>query len=212
MRYKTVLPILSTAILILSLSPKLLADYSPTSGRWAEAEPYGAAYVDSFNLYQDLRDDPVRYIDPSGLDAQGDAPSPANGPKFMPTSGCGDEPLYNPRLWNDRLGDAQGPIEDSNNCYSYAVNDPYNHPPGKPQPGEQSGNPWYNNPLLPDGSININAIAAGAISDGLKSTDCDKPCPCGQHKVALVYTSSNQRGHRDYHWYRQDSNGYWSSP
>lgn len=37
-------------------------------------------------------------------------------------------------------------------------------------------------------------------------------CPCGYHRVILYYTPDfGGRGYPDYHWYRQDSNGGWSS-
>jgi RHS repeat-associated protein len=37
-------------------------------------------------------------------------------------------------------------------------------------------------------------------------------CPCKYHKVMLYYTASFRgSGYPDYHWYRQDSNGKWSS-
>jgi len=37
-------------------------------------------------------------------------------------------------------------------------------------------------------------------------------CPCNAHKVKLYYTPSyGGSGYPDYHWYRQDSNGGWSS-
>ena len=37
-------------------------------------------------------------------------------------------------------------------------------------------------------------------------------CPCNAHKVKLYYTPNfGGSGYPDYHWYRQDSNGGWSS-
>jgi hypothetical protein len=39
--------------------------YSPTLGRWAETDP--AEYIDGPNLYQMELDNPVTYVDPTGL-------------------------------------------------------------------------------------------------------------------------------------------------
>jgi len=36
-------------------------------------------------------------------------------------------------------------------------------------------------------------------------------CPCDSFNVKLYYTPDSGRGYPDYHWYRQDSNGGWSS-
>lgn len=39
--------------------------YSPTLGRWVQADPKG--YVDGMNLYEGLRSNPIRHRDPLGL-------------------------------------------------------------------------------------------------------------------------------------------------
>jgi hypothetical protein len=193
-----------------SLYQSRLRDYGPALGRFMQQD---RGYWDGLDLYQDVLSNPIVFVDPIGLDST-TLPSgnPPTRPTLMPTSGCGSEPVYNPTLWNDN-----GRIQHSNNCYSYACNDPNNHPDGtKPQPGEHSGHPYYGVPWAPNpdpntGKFNPGPVAGAAQNDGLTPTDCDKPCPCGSYKVALVYTASTtDPNNQDYHWYRQDSDGTWS--
>lgn len=49
----------------LSLAPSAAAHYNPTKGRWIERDPVG--YRDSPSLYQALKSQPLRRIDPTGL-------------------------------------------------------------------------------------------------------------------------------------------------
>ncbi len=49
-------------------------------------------------------------------------------------------------------------------------------------------------------------------NDPLGQIDPSGLCPCGYHRVRLYYTPNFAgTGYPDYHWYRQDSNGGWSS-
>ena len=49
-------------------------------------------------------------------------------------------------------------------------------------------------------------------NDSVGQTDPSGLCPCDHHKVKLYYTPNfGGSGYPDYHWYRQDSNGGWSS-
>jgi hypothetical protein len=129
------------------------------------------------NFYRYVANDPVRQIDPSGLQQQG-------------------APVYNPLPWND------SGTTHTNNCYSYACN--VLHPPGpwsKPQPG---GDPYFS----PQNCLDIKSAAR---ADGLKN-GTNGQCPCGYYKVRLYFAPNfGGSGHPDYHWYRQDSNGGWSS-
>jgi RHS repeat-associated protein len=138
------------------------------------------------NSYAYVGNDPTGQIDPSGLQQQ----SPG--------------PVYNPGTWND-----PGHTH-TNNCYSYACNSL--HPPGtmdpstwgKPQPGDAAG-------LQPQNFTNCTSIKVAARADGLKN-GTNGECPCGFYKVRLYFTPNFMgAGFPDYHWYRQDSNGGWSS-
>ena len=125
----------------------------------------------------------------------GDDPINYNDPEGL------EAPNYNPGAWNDN-----GTIQFSNNCYSYACNRPGpRKAPNKPQPGDSSGHPFSD-------PGNCAQVKAAAMSDGLKEPGKNGKCPCHFHLVKL-YTSHNWNGSGspDYHWYRQDSNGRWSS-
>ena len=159
--------------------------YDPQEGRFLSEDPIRFAIGPNFYTY--VANDPAGQIDPSGLQQQ----QPQGG-----GSGSGPGPVYNPGPWND-----PGHTH-TNNCYSYACN--ILHPPGrwdKPQPG---GSPNFY-------PLNCIQIKIAARSDGLKNAD-NGNCPCGHYRVRLYFTPNFQgSGYPDYHWYRQDSNGGWSS-
>jgi RHS repeat-associated protein len=50
-------------------------DYSTSLKTWMQPEPYGASYIDGENLYNGFRNNPVRYVDPLGLQTT----APASG-------------------------------------------------------------------------------------------------------------------------------------
>jgi RHS repeat-associated protein len=157
--------------------------FDPSAGRFISEDPIRFAIGPDFYTY--VANDPTGQIDPSGLQQQ----QPQGG-------GSGTGPVYNPGPWND-----PGHTH-TNNCYSYACNNL--HPPGpwdKPQPG---GNPNFY-------PLNCIQIKIAARADGLKNGD-NGNCPCGYYRVRLYFTPNFQgSGYPDYHWYRQDSNGGWSS-
>jgi RHS repeat-associated protein len=159
--------------------------YDSQPGRFISEDSW--KFLAGPNFYSYVANDPVGQIDPSGHQQTHPAPG------------------YDPAPWNDPAH------VHTNNCYSYACD--RLHPPGpdnKPQPGEVAGIP------LPS-TINCVVLKALAKADGLKDSD-HSYCPCGTHdvtdyhRVKLYFTSNFQgSGFPDYHWYRQDSNGMWSS-
>ncbi len=127
---------------------------------------------------------------------------------FVTLALSGYEKEYNPSLWN-------GKTQSYNNCYAYALNNQVY--PGTnnlwlmQQPGEYANN-WATN------FTNEAEMRAAVASDFAKYNEdfgtnlVFQPigkydvCPAGTYKVALVAYSNNL----DYHWYRQDADGYWS--
>lgn len=100
-------------------------------------------------------------------------------------------PAYDPDFWNN-----DSEIKQNNNCYNYATNvitESVAHP------GSGSGKPAE----MP---ISCDKVYNAAISDGLVPvSSLEESCPDNMTKVALRLYSNI-----DYHWLRQDSNGYWS--
>lgn len=126
---------------------------------------------------------------------------------FVTLALSGYEKEYNPSLWN-------GQTRPYNNCYAYALNNQVY--PGTnylwfQQPGEYADN-WATD------FTNEAEMRAAVASDFAKYNEefgtnlVFQPigkyavCPAGTYKVALVAYSDNW----DYHWYRQDADGYWS--
>lgn len=96
-------------------------------------------------------------------------------------------PSYQPDYWNYYTY-----IRSNNNCYNYGNNkrtDTY------AQPGRASGQSF---------SLNCTSVGDAAVSDGI-SRISGTSCPSGEMKIALAIAPG-----WDYHWYRRDSNGYWS--
>ena len=121
---------------------------------------------------------------------------------YMPLNGS--ELQYDPNLWTT--------TSQSNNCYAYALNNQVR--PGtnnvwfKQQPGEYSNTSGY--PFTKQ--VLVNAVEQdfseynADFGTNLLFFEVSKnqACPVGTYKVALVSFSG------DYHWYRQDYDGYWS--
>ena len=114
-----------------------------------------------------------------------------------PVLGCvtDDGRNYNPDFWNN---DWITLVE--NNCYAYATNkatDTF------AQPGRGAGISGFTQ----DSDFSCENITALAIVDGLEPTgDCNGVCPNGGRTIALVVDPVGL----DYHWYRRDSDGFWS--
>jgi uncharacterized protein RhaS with RHS repeats len=121
-----------------------------------------------------------------------------------------------PLVERDPLGLASGPTFnpsnnsnpawlDYNNCYSYALNRS-----STKSGGFNPGDPSNNSPLR----INCATLRAAAKSDGAidpgPGGGCGGTCPSGYYKVKLVVTDRLFK-RNDYHWFRQDSDGGWSS-
>jgi len=130
--------------------------------------------------------------------------------KFCPSKSpiSGYEPEFNPAIYNKHKG-----VKESLNCFAYAFD--WRHLPKTkkctknscpipfPQPGRASGYPKWSKvkgKRCPD----LMARLLGDVPD-LKITSFEKKCPSKTSKIALVVDEDE-----DYHFYRQDSNGYWS--
>jgi RHS repeat-associated protein len=169
--------------------------YDPAAGRFISEDPIG--FRGDQNFYAYVENAANKLIDPLGWGPNDPPPASPFPPPKPPT-------IFYPPLWNSPPGFAGG-----NNCYTYACD--RLHKPGttKPylQPGAASGVGF---------SLNCASIMAAARADGLKDSP-NGTCPCNSHRVVL-YTgqhvhepgSTNDLG-PDYHWYRQDMNGQWSS-
>jgi hypothetical protein len=129
----------------------------------------------------------------------------------------GSEPAFDPDKFNNHPG-----IKDSHNCYSYAMDHAYLPPSCTknacslpfPQPGRASGyNTWDKVPGKKCGDLTIRVLGDVPKSYYRYTTKQGKKkhigfqtsCKKGFKKIAMV-TDEDE----DYHFYRQDSNGYWS--
>ena len=125
-------------------------------------------------------------------------------PRKSPMSGY--EPKFDPDLYNKHNG-----VKNAQNCFAYAFD--YRHLPKNctkescsipfPQPGLKSGYPKWSKvkgKRCPD----LTARLLGDVPD-LKLTSFEGQCPKKYSKIGLVVDED-----QDYHFYRQDSNGYWS--
>jgi len=120
----------------------------------------------------------------------------------------GYEPEFQPDLYNKRKG-----LKEALNCFAYAFD--YRRLPKRdncteescpvpfPQPGRASGYPKWSKvhgKRCPD----LMGRLFGDVP-GIKPITFDKKCPKNHSKIALVVDED-----KDYHFYRHDSNGYWS--
>jgi hypothetical protein len=115
--------------------------------------------------------------------------------EFSPLSGS--EFDYEPELWNSDIN-----IKDSHNCYSYAMGKIVKGLISKAQPGYASG---FNHISNNDFSCSNLKKRIKKDSPGNYIEKFDNKCLPGFYKVFLALDIPN-----DYHWWRQDSNGYWS--
>ena len=117
---------------------------------------------------------------------------------FLPVSGS--EPEYTPEAWN------KNPVLKKNhNCYAYVLDDLVHGRKNKPQPGT-----WSN--IIDPGErvqkYNSCPEMLGRImadNASIYQIEESEPCEKGYYKGYLVLDPG-----KDYHFYRQDSNGYFS--
>ena len=111
----------------------------------------------------------------------------------------GTEPDYEPWKWNDK-----DYIKNYHNCYSYAFDDYQGKRTGKAQPGYFAHYPPINNT-----EYNCDDIYKRIKKDNpsIRETNINKKCSKGSYKA---FFALDPEGDTDYHFYRQDSNGYWS--
>lgn len=116
---------------------------------------------------------------------------------FSPLSGY--EPTYDPDSWNMKQN-----IKNNHNCYSYAFNDINLKRQGKAQPGY-----FAHFPSIQNKEYNCKAIYKRIKRDNpaITKTTFNKKCPKGTYKA---FVALDPEGDTDYHFYRQDKNGYWS--
>jgi hypothetical protein len=127
-------------------------------------------------------------------------------PRKAPLSGF--EPRYEPHKYNRHKG-----IQESHNCYAYGLDwlelpDSKDCtkdacPIGYPQPGRASGYPKWSKvkgKRCPD----LVARIMGEVP-GVTFSTFTARCPKGTRKIAPVIDENE-----DYHFYRQDADGWWS--
>ena len=179
--------------------------YSPYLGRWTCKDPIGE--LGGLNLYAVVDNGPVNIVDHLGL--------------AVP-------PVYNPSIWNVN--------PEANNRYTYACD--RLKPVGtdkfpNQQPGYEADDPLPK--ATPESRYTCPSVKEKAKKDGLKDATIKNGktcCPKGYHQVRLfvgdhvrepappiileegkkitVPPPKPDQGN-DYHWYRLDTNGKWSS-
>lgn len=117
---------------------------------------------------------------------------------FSPLSGT--EKKYRPGKWNNNPN-----IKHSHNCYAYAVGKVRSGLDSKPQPGY-----FAQYPGLREEDYKCEVFYERMKKDNptIEKVDFDKPCRKGSHKIFLALDT--KKNDRDYHYYRQDSSGFWS--
>jgi RHS repeat-associated protein len=180
------------------------AGYDHTSDSLAQA--LNAATANAFQETADKLEGTFSITTTGSVTGNTTAPNPQGGPtgstaSSLPgattSSPLSGHPDYDPSKWNDGGARNDGKtIQGNTNCYAYACNQkgPFSGHYGM-DPGNASGNP-----ITKRSDISVNGIRDRAIADGLSATPV-----AGGYPVYLVVSPG-----RDYHWYRQDSNGDWS--
>lgn len=121
----------------------------------------------------------------------------------------GSEPNYEPDRWNTKKE-----IRETHNCFSYAMNilDPKqissclkskNCDVPFHQPGAASGHKKFSSQKYKTCSDMVGRLLGDNPS--LKLSSFTQTCPAGTSKIGLVVDADE-----DYHFFRQDSNGFWS--
>ena len=112
----------------------------------------------------------------------------------------GSENPYDPDAWN------QDKIRTNNNCYSYAVSTRIIDRNGKPQPGYFS----HFKPISEEEYSDCKNFHKRIKKDipFMYLISFEEPCKKGFYKAFIAV--DNKKGDKDYHFWRQDSNGMWS--
>ncbi len=183
--------------------------YDANTGRFINADEPEMILDGVYNLFSYCENDPVMYCDPDGYMFKYTLQS-----RKYTVSGCFNKsPLYSASGWKSKQHYA--------NCYAYALNIYGNVYDDRLQPGELSGKTYEHY----TGSLQQRIISAlkadlKKISKDLKYVsknylnlwDCKYAGPTygSGYCVALVLAVDKNGIFRDYHWYRQDKDGYWS--
>ena len=111
----------------------------------------------------------------------------------------GYEPNFEPFKWNNTYA------QYNHNCYAYVLNTLAPKRSGKPQPGYFS-----NFPPIQDNDYNCYSFYERLKKDipSLYLTKFDEKCKKGYYKGFIALDTKKED--QDYHFYRQDRNGYWS--
>lgn len=119
-----------------------------------------------------------------------------NTEQFSPLSKS--EPKYEPEKWNNTE------VKQNHNCYAYVLNTIALKRSGKPQPGYFSGfSPMYNK----DYSCLEFYKRLKKDIPSMYLTSFGERCKKGFYKGFIAIDTNDDY---DYHFYRQDSSGYWS--
>lgn len=110
------------------------------------------------------------------------------------------KPHYTPKFWNKLDKD----IKDYTNCYSYAFDRLEIDADKKLQPGELSTGKFKRYDC---GEI-LDKVRSDYNNYDIVEVNKDDIAPCGYYKIALVIDDKGEE--QDYHFYRQDFDGYWS--
>jgi len=110
-------------------------------------------------------------------------------------------PEYAPYLWNNPI------YQEKNNCYSYAIQNRDSSRKTKLYPGEYSNLPRVKQQM---DTYTCDVFENRLFLDlpGMFVTDYESKCPCDYYKIAMVL--DNDKNNKDFHFYREDSNGLWS--
>jgi hypothetical protein len=127
---------------------------------------------------------------------KGNLPLRSSSKKGLPLSGS--EPHYDPEKWNNNFMDRI-----NHNCYAYVLDDFVKDRPKRPQPGHRDKTIQ----TFRKQDYTREEMTRRAIYDNpsIYCTDPNAVCKKGYYKGVLVIDRYN-----NYHWIRQDSNGFWS--
>lgn len=112
----------------------------------------------------------------------------------------GYEPNYNANKWN-----ARDHIRNTHNCYAYILDKILPKRLGKPQPGY-----FANFPPIKYEDYTCDTFYMRLMKDlpGMYLTTFDEQCDAEYTKAFIAI--DDKESERDYHFYREDSDGYWS--